>query len=194
MRERCFAVIKRVLGHAHAPHWAIALFTLLLAIFAFLAWRESRATTLNLERQLIILQEEQRPWLAGGFVGYPPDGPFQLQFVNGGKSPALNVAIFAKVISGAFTDPPQLPKSRCTADCKIDGFVLLSGVPFQMVLLRDQVAVNPIAFRDVPAWIIGRADYEDTQGVKHSTGVCLFHRPESHDLVACPMLNSNYAN
>lgn len=188
------------LDHAHAPHWVIAILTAALVVFAYRAWDESIQGTTELRRQanysqaqLTELRSEQRPWIGMGFVGYPPDGPFQLQFISNGKSPAIDVAIFAKVVPGAFSDPPQLPSARCTTDCKMDGIVMLPGIPFQMVLLREQASTNPISFRDISAWIIGRADYKDAQGGAHATGVCLFHSPVTHDLVACPMPNSNYA-
>ncbi len=109
-----------------------------------------------MQRQLDQMQTEGRPWVGMGFVGYPPD-PVQLQFENGGKSPALNVHI--KAFAWNPSDPdehPVIPNARCLLDCKVRGVELLPGVPLQFVLLRPT--------GDVRVWIIGRADYTDTQG------------------------------
>jgi hypothetical protein len=146
--------------------------------------------------QMDVMLADQRPWLGVGFVGYPPDQPYQLQFINGGKSPAFDVAISAQVWPGDEAAPPRLPTSRCTLDCKVDNLEMLPGVPFQMILLRQFGATGPNGptFLDAAGWIVGRADYKDAQGRPHKTGVCLYHLPATHDVRTCPIANSNYAD
>lgn len=181
--------------------WAAAAVGVCAIIFGNLDASRQRAVMLQqidkMQTQVDIMRADQRPWLGMGFVGYPPDQPFQLQFINGGKSPAFDVAIIAYVWQHDDTGHPLLPGVRCTTDCKVDGIGLLPGIPFQMVLLRQEGPFGPNngrTFQDIPGWIIGRADYKDSAGAPHKTGVCLYHSPATHGLVSCPIPGSNYAD
>jgi hypothetical protein len=83
------------------PHYLIALFTLLLAIFAFSAWIESQRTTKALEGQLQAMRMEQRPYVyIGPHEGRPefkapPSGQivWNAEFANYGKSVAYAVEV-----------------------------------------------------------------------------------------------------
>jgi hypothetical protein len=140
------------------------------------------------DRQLAAMEDDQRPWVGMGFAGYPPDSPFQIQFINGGKSPAFDVSIMASASPYDDSVEPTIPVDRCLLNCKVAGVEMLPSVPYQFVLLRLS------AGQDIPGWIIARVDYADANGHRHKTGVCLYHSPARHDLVACKRPNSNYAD
>lgn len=139
-------------------------------------------------RQLTAMEYDQRPWIGLGFAGYPPDSPFQIQFVNGGKSPAFNVSIKANVWAHNDSAEPIVPHAKCTLDCRVSGIEMLPSVPYQFILLRLPSGA------DIPGAIVARVDYTDSEGRPHKTGICLYHFPDRHDLIACNTPDSNYAD
>lgn len=132
----------------HFPHYLIALFTLLLAIFAYFAWDEATISTTALQGQLNEARKatiaNNRAWL--GVVsmvlaspvenGKPID--FSVRMENTGKSPALHAVIVYNEFTipyildrvGTYTDyePSQLNTTcegvRLAAD---GGFVISPG-------------------------------------------------------------------
>ena len=99
-----------------APHWFGAFFTLLLAVFAILAWQESKRTTKALQGQLDVLKAEQRPYLypsnvtGGAVTGLPSfeadtgQAVWNFHFTNFGHSVAYNVfpEVFIKIGDESF--------------------------------------------------------------------------------------------
>jgi len=124
------------LNQPHAPHWFIAFFTLLLAVFAYYAWDESTQTTKALQGQLKATREAtevaNRGWLAVPFMllttpiesGKPVD--FLIRLVNTGRSPALHGAFrfneftIPYILDRGGYDPDAEPRARNTA---CDGLV-----------------------------------------------------------------------
>lgn len=164
---------------ANAILGATALFALVAAVAAiFSGWA--------FYSQLTQMRHDGRPWVGIGYIGYP-EADTAIQFMNGGKSPALNISMAAYAWEPSTPDDrPILPTARCEADCRIQGLTLLPNIPFQFVLSHDK--------RDRTIWLIGRADYDDIDGAPHKTGVCLLHIAGSHDVRDCPIPNSNYAD
>jgi hypothetical protein len=178
------------LGKSETEHTrnerVMALWTRRVGIFTFFLFVISAATADIFYRQLAVMRADQRPWIGAGNIGLPPDGPFSIQFINSGKSPALNVTISAFLWEPDKEEhPPQLPTSRCTSSCKFIGVEMLPNVPYTFVLGRGP---------DENGWIIARADYEDADGSSHQTLICMAHSSAMHDLRNCPIKGSNYAN
>ena len=95
--------IIRIWQEPPAPHWAGATFTLVLALFALLAWRESTKTTQALQGQLDVLKAEQRPFvfqadaIGGSVTGQPAFSPttqivWNFAFANFGHTVAYNLS------------------------------------------------------------------------------------------------------
>jgi hypothetical protein len=84
--------------HAHIPHYIIAILTILIVIFAWRAWEESRKTTEALQEQLNVLKEEQRPFIGEAdpieypkFISEFGQIIWTYHFVNYGKGVAYDV-------------------------------------------------------------------------------------------------------
>jgi hypothetical protein len=115
-------LVRRLgLHHPHAPHWIIALFTFVLAVFAFFAWVESTRTTVALQGQLDVLKAQQRPFLyyadavGGPVTGLPnfskETGQIVWNFVylNFGHSVAYRVSPEMYIRVGEDKFQPSLP-------------------------------------------------------------------------------------
>jgi hypothetical protein len=103
---------------ARFPDYLVAVCTLGLAIFAFLAWIEATHGTKALQDQLTVLRAEQRAWLAPGGLTPSPDfkmhadPPYEpaviaLSVTNTGKEPAqyINQSVDVRLIDNAWDVP-----------------------------------------------------------------------------------------
>jgi hypothetical protein len=149
-----------------------------------------------MQRQLGIMQADQRPWV--GLNGIDPIADkadptatlaYVLEVKNGGKSPAMNAKI---KIKGAPGDCSQisLPTQPCDGDdCTFDGIMMLPEVP---IGARVPKIGEPTIKPGSDVCLILRVDYQDADGASHKTGVCLVQ--SSTGTRSCKFPNSNYAD
>ncbi len=106
------------------PGFLIGVFTLLLAIFAYYAWVESRRGTKALEGQLAVMRNDPRPWVSLAGIAVPYDlawtkegAKLNLHFTikNTGRTPALRAWANAKsfIMFGPDPNPQTAQKTFC---------------------------------------------------------------------------------
>ena len=170
---------------------AIAVLTLSLAHDSARQAKISNRQLEAMQGQLDAMKSDQRPWI--GLLGIDPlqdANAVMVKIVNGGKSPALNVR--ASILGGQIgTDTIQFPGKPCGSDCTLAGIEMLPNVPLgRRIPPLNQVPVAASA----KIWVVVRVDYSDTDGGRHTTGVCLIRIPPYGDMQSCPGPYSNYAN
>jgi hypothetical protein len=210
--------------HHSVPHWATAVFTLLLAgvavglvVFAKHAFEESQKTTEALERQIQEMRDEERPWIGLQSFPLPPlprfneDYVVQLSFANGGKTPAFNVRAnftLRPLPAGSYPDIPSEPCRE--AECG-GGELSIPNAPItrRFGLAKDQMTgftIHDVAEGRSVIWLVGRIDYEEmarlnNKGIKeatrHKTLLCYnidWTRPAIATFRACTLPHSNDAD
>jgi hypothetical protein len=171
------------LHHQQAPHWIIALFTLILAIFVSLAWIESQKTTTALQGQLDILKAQERPFIfdAGNLQGSPafqaPSGQvaWNYTYMNFGSTVAYQLAISSRIKVGdeAF-EASSAPKVEA-GHIDLPPKVLQYGTPVSRSGL-NQDYVNAVLKQDGGAQIIVEFHYFDASlKESYTSSYCLFH-------------------
>jgi hypothetical protein len=178
------------LTHPHAPHWAIAILTAILAVFAYKAWVESRRATEALQGQLEVLKIEQRPFvgISNDVIGINTGEPFfipstgqiawNFAFKNFGRSVAyhltqviyINIAQTGFELSNGFipnasyTDlPPNGIGNWATAYSR-PGF---SKDYFDTLMKQESSIEIRVNFQY----------YDASLSQKYTSGFCLMHHP-----------------
>ena len=169
------------------PHFLAAAFTLVLAVFAIIAWKESRRGTRALEGQLREMREEQRPWVGidvASASAKPGETLNALVTVkNAGKTPALNVhAVFRTGLlkfnsEDGVDECHGCSQSVLLPDANVN-YVVPLAIPAEMA-----------AKHAAPA-IFGRVDYEDSSGSGYWTTVCRYYEIAFQLLASCPNGNA----
>lgn len=118
-------------------------------------------------RQLIIMEEDQRPWVGSRALGVIPNdnifvgGYFYIDLINTGKSPALNVSL---TLLNWNTDinTVQFPINKCAGACRFENVELLPGSPLQVRI--PEYGKQPLPKAGDTGYIIARIDYLDSRG------------------------------
>jgi hypothetical protein len=176
------------------PHKLAATATLILALgtlaLAALGFQQVR-----------LMKNDQRPWIGLSAIHHNEEGQgvfaqvidYQVNIANGGKSPALKAYI---IMTGGPGDCSkyQFPTQRCEADqCTFRGIEMLPGTSKGMRIPNvEKTRETPLIGPNFEACFIIRADYEDTDGGTHKTGICMvFSRLASR---TCPDPDTNFAD
>jgi hypothetical protein len=162
------------------PHYLTAIFTLGLAIFAFYAWRESRAGTQALEDQLLAMKAEQRPslWIVSSTQPRLSlrDGRIDVDvtYANFGQGIAYNITTQRYMKVG--DDPYQVNP----VPAGVGGLQMPpQKVEFLSVLSRpglSQTYVNDLLTKDLALGVLIEFSYTDITGKeRYSDTVCMEH-------------------
>jgi hypothetical protein len=179
------------------PSFLAALFTLLLAIFAYYAWSEATRSTRALQDQLDVLRAEQRAWIAPkGFIQTPANFIAKIdqyteagvRFENVGKEPALklNEQIYPVALPMSSWNHPSLMLEairKKTGYDKCDSIPLNpngrtvwpGAKPAQIVGFSKEETAK-INARTHYAMLAGCVIYE-TLHTRHQTEVCVILEP-----------------
>jgi hypothetical protein len=203
--------------HHSLPHWATAVFTLLLAGVAACLVVFAKQTTEALERQIQETREEDRPWIGLQSFPLPPlprfneDYLVQLSFANGGKTPALKVRAnftLRPLPAGTY---PDIPSEPCSATECGDGELSIPNAPItrKFGLPKDQMTgfiIHDVAEGRSVIWLVGRIDYEEIarvnnkgikEAIRHKTLLCYnidWTRPAIATFRVCNLPHSNDAD
>jgi hypothetical protein len=206
------------------PLWTTAAFALLLAgvtiglvVFAKHAFEEGQQTTQALERQILEMRNEQRPWVGLQSFPQPPlpkfneDYVVQLSFANNGKTPAFKVRANFTLRPLPAGTHPDIPSEPCPETECGGGELSIPNAPItrKFGLPKDQMTgftIHDVAEGRSVLWLVGRIDYEEIarvndKGIKeatpHKTLLCYnidWTRPAIATFRACNLPHSNDAD
>jgi hypothetical protein len=159
-------------------------------VVGFLQWRILSTTEDT-------IKTDQRPWVGLSGIEPIPESSrvaaYGVTIANSGKSPALKADI--QIIGGpGDCSKRSIPRERCRdTECIFRGIEILPQTSKTDRIPRIEESVwTPLVGPEYLACFIIRADYEDSYGKSHKTGICmtfstLFSR-------TCPNPDSNYAD
>jgi hypothetical protein len=173
------------------PHYLTALFTLLLAIFAYAAWREATHGTRALQGQLSAMEADQRPWVGiEGLQGEAQPGQdffASATIKNVGKSPAFNVHTYFK--TGVYDEQPTKFSFDDLREClECGNFLLLPGasIPTGVPVPGTMTTWAAPGPNRKYVLVFGRIDYENSSKQHFWTKVCRYYEVKFNKLFPCP--------
>jgi hypothetical protein len=166
------------------PHFLVAGFTLLLAVFAYYAWTESKRGTEALQGQLKAMLSGQRPYLGpGSHLGTPEldssprqEGQivWQFQFRNFGPGLAREIKFrtFIKVGDGLFTPSFGSKNPSTAADMPPSNISVTTAVsPPDLTMTHDRF--EALMKTDFSIKVLVELEYEDIYYEKFTSPFCL---------------------
>jgi hypothetical protein len=170
----------------HLPHFLVAGFTLLLAVFAYEAWTESKRGTEALQGQLKAMLSGQRPYLGpGSHLGTPElrSSPqqegrivWQFQFRNFGPGVAREIKFrtFIKVGDGLFTPSFGSKNPSTAADMPFSNITVTTAISApDSTLTHDRF--DALMKTDFAIQVLVELEYEDIYYEKFTSPFCLAH-------------------
>ena len=168
------------------PHFLVAGFTLLLAVFAYYAWTESKRGTEALQGQLTAMLAGQQPYIGpGSNLGGPQlhtspqkEGQivwqFQLRNYGRGLAREIKFHTFIKVAGGRF-EPSFGSKNPNTAADMAPTILTITTAISGPDLTLTQERFDKLLKTDGSIQVLVEFEYEDIYDGKFTNAFCLAH-------------------
>ena len=168
------------------PHFLAFGSTLLLAVFAYLAWTESQRTTQALQGQLNAMLAGQRPYIGpGSELGVPEprlkEGEivWHFQFRNYGPGLAREIKFhtFIKVADGQFEQSfgSRNPSTAADMPPPPSNFFIRTAALSAPDLTLTQDRIDKLLKTNFSIQVLAEFEYEDIYNKKFTSAFCLAH-------------------
>jgi hypothetical protein len=181
------------MGSQTMTNWIMAIFTVVIAGVEM--------------RQCHVAIDSERPWIGPTTrtVGWDKSNEKVLvlywKYVNGGKSPALNLRFNLNLKIGSplkeKVDTIDVPSvERCKNRQSLpgaEGYMAMPGA--EQIFIAPPTPDIPDSSESIVAnrvglYFVGCLDYEDVSGRNHRTNVCELYLPKSHIFLPCARGNN----